>query len=488
LPTNVKKKAVSATLWSVVRIGVDQVFSFVVFVVIARLLGPVEVGLFSLGMIVAELGRIFATSGFSDAVTKAGEDDEEIVSRVAFWGNMGMAVACAALITLFARPISWLMATDRLEGVLIALAWTLPISAGGAVHMARQLRRFGHKTLAIRSIIAGLVGSAAAVWAAYHDFGVYALVIQRFITELVTMLTAWFAFRWWPSVNFTRAQLIEVLPFSVSMSVSKLIGVIISRVQDMIIGVFVGAASVGFYRVARRTIDMLSIGTLTPISTVSVNLFVAIREDQTKVKQTFIRLLSVAGALSFPAFFGLAAIAKDLVTILYGARWLEVVPMMQALSLFCIPSLISLLFLPILTSFGQSKKALHFTTIQFFVTIIFALVAAPFGLWPIILSLLARGYVMIPYQIRLIEPHTQCSLSEVGLAILRPLISALIMALACYTLGEYMLAPVQNVALRLVVTVSAGAVMYVALLFLTDRQSISWLIQLARSRSESVIK
>ncbi|WP_244471896.1 lipopolysaccharide biosynthesis protein [Rhizobium phaseoli] len=481
---NVKKKAVEATLWSVVRIGVDQVFSFIVFVVIARILGPVEVGLFAIGMIVAEIGRIFATSGFSDAVTKAGADDEEIVSRVAFWGNVGMAVVCAALITVLARPISWLMATDRLEGVLTALAWTLPISAGGAIHMARQLRRFGHKTLAIRSIVAGLIGSVVAVWAAYHNFGVYALVIQRFITELVTTLTAWLAFRWWPSVKFTRAQLIEVLPFSASMSASKLIGVINSRVQDMIIGIFVGAASVGFYRVARRTIDMLSIGTLTPISTVSVNLFVAIREDQAKVKQTFTRLLSVSGALSFPAFFGLAAIAKDLVTILYGERWLDVVPLMQALSLFCIPSLISLLFLPVLTSFGQSKKALRFTTIQFIVTVILALVAAPFGLWPIILSLLARGYVMIPYQIRLIEPHTKCSLAEVGLAILRPLAAASAMGLACYFLVEYGLAPIQNVIWRLIAAVSAGIIIYTTVLSLIDRQSIVWLIQLARSRAE----
>ncbi|MGZ2483993.1 O-antigen/teichoic acid export membrane protein [Rhizobium pisi] len=484
MTVNVKKKAVASALWSVVRIGVDQVFSFVVFVVVARILGPVEVGLFALGMIVSEMGRIFATSGFSDAVTKARQEDEEIVSRAAFWGNMGMAVACAAVITMLAQPISWLMGSDRLEGVLIALAWTLPISAGGAIHMARQLRRFGHKTLAIRSIIAGLIGSAAAVWAAHENFGVYALVIQRFITEFVTMVTAWLAFRWWPSVNFTRAQLMEVLPFSVSMSASKLIGVIISRVQDMIIGVFVGPASVGFYRVARRTIDMLSIGTLTPISTVSVNLFVAIREDEARVKQTFARLLSVAGAVSFPAFFGLAAVAKDLVAILYGARWLEVVPMMQALSLFCIPSLFGLLFLSVLTSFGQSKKALRFTTIQFFVTVAFALIAAPFGVWPIILSLLARGYVMIPYQIKLIEPHTKCSLADAGLAILRPLMAALIMAIACYCLVTYGLASIHNVILRLVTAISAGMIIYTGVLFLTDRQSIIWLIQLSRSRSE----
>ena len=102
MTVNVKKKAVASALWSVVRIGVDQVFSFVVFVVVARILGPVEVGLFALGMIVSEMGRIFATSGFSDAVTKARQEDEEIVSRAAFWGNMG-AHRTALVSPLFAR-------------------------------------------------------------------------------------------------------------------------------------------------------------------------------------------------------------------------------------------------------------------------------------------------------------------------------------------------------------------------------------------------
>lgn len=481
---NVKHKALTATLWSVARIGFDQIFSFIVFVVIARILGPVEVGLFALGMIVAELGRIFATSGFSDAVTKAHEEDEENVSRAAFWGNLAMAVACALLMTILAEPIAWIMQTDRLKGVLIALAWTIPISAGGAIHMARQLRRFGHKTLAIRSFIAGVLGSAVAVYAAYHGYGVYSLVIQRFITEIVTMLTAWFAFRWWPSFGFTRAQLMEILPFSASMSMSKLIGVIVSRVQDIIIGMFAGPAAVGVYRVARRTIDMLMTGTLTPLSTVAVNFFVSVRDDKVRFGQAFRRMTTIASCIAFPAFFGIAAIGGDLIPLIYGPKWSAAVPVLQLLSPLCIPLVISLFTIPVLTVHGESGKVARMTMLQLLISVGLAVPAAPFGVEAVVVALLFRTFVMIPYQLAQVFPHTGASTGMVLNGILRPLCAALLMATACYLTLTYGLSSVLSPVLRLAIVMIEGVIVYGIVLFVIDRQSILWLLEMVRTMKQ----
>jgi O-antigen/teichoic acid export membrane protein len=462
----------------------DQIFSFLVFVVIARILGPVEVGLFALGMIVAELGRIFAVSGFGDAVTKARDEDEEQVSRAAFWGNMIMAVACSLLITLLAMPIAWVMQAERLEGVLIALAWTIPLSAGGAIHMARLMRRFGHKTLAIRSFIAGIIGSAVALYAAYHGFGVYSLVVQRFITEAVTMLTAWFAFRWWPSLNFTRSQFVEILPFSVSMSASKLMGVIVSRIQDIVIGMFAGPAAVGVYRVARRTVDMMMIGTLTPLSTVAVNFLVAVRDDKVRFGQSFLRMTTIASCIAFPSFFGLAAIGGDLIPLIYGPKWAGAVPVLQLLSPLCIPLVVSLFTVPVLTAHGESRKIAQMSIWQLVISLALTLPAAPLGVEAIVLSLLARTFVMIPYQLSQVAPYTGASTSTVLKGVLRPLIASILMAIVCYVSLTYGMSSISSPYIRITIALVEGVALYGVLLLLIDRQSVAWLTDMLRAMKE----
>lgn len=476
----VKFQAISATLWSVARIGFDQFFSFIVFVVIARLLEPAEVGLFALAMIVAELARIFSTSGFTDAVTRADTDLEEEVSRAAFWANMALGFTCAVTMSLLAQPIAIVMNTPRLAEILIALAWTIPLSAGGAIHMARQLRRFGHKTLAIRSLVSGLIGGSVAIAAAYAGYGVWSLVIQRFITEAVTMLTAWLAFRWWPSTRFRWSTLSDIFSFSMHISASKLLGVLISRIQDVVIGAFAGPAAVGIYRIARRTIDMLMTLTLTPLSSVSVNFFVAVREDPDRFSAAFLRLLSVASVTTFPAFFGVAAIAGDLVPFIYGPKWAPSVFALQLLAPLSLPLVISLFTMPVLTVFGEAKLVTRMTLIQLFLSLALAIAAAPFGMEAVIGALLVRTYIMIPYQIRLIQRYTQAGPKQVLVTIAPPLAASVIMAALCWLLLEQVMPTTWAAWQRLFAVVPSGAVIFVGLLYVMDKRSILWSLEILK--------
>ncbi|MGV1916193.1 oligosaccharide flippase family protein [uncultured Agrobacterium sp.] len=477
----VKEKAISATLWSIVRIGVDQLFSFLVFIVVARLLGPVDVGIFALGMIFAELTRIFATSGFADAVTKASPEQEEVVACAAFWSNMVVAIACSLIVTLVAATAGKYVSTDRLAEVIIALAWTIPLSAGSAIHMARCLKRFGHKALAIRAIVSGLAGGAVAVAAAFQGYGVWALVLQRFVTELITLITAWLAYRWVPTFHFTSTDLKEILPFSMKMSFTKFIALIASRVQDVVIGAFVGPAAVGMYRIAKKTIDILMTATLTPLSTVATNFFVAVRDDATRFQQSFVKLVTVSSCIAFPAFFGLAAVADVVVPLVYGPKWNEAIPILQLLAPICIPLVISLYILPVLTVFGEASKAARMTVIQLFLSLAFALIAAPFGVYPVVIGFLLRAYLMIPYQLRLIEKHTNCSVNRIIVYIGKPLGASVMTSLICYYSLNYVYRIEFNDIISLILAIVQSAVLYIIMLLVVDRRSVRWLIEIFQS-------
>lgn len=477
----IKKKAIQATLWTFVRMGFEQFFAFAVFIIVARLLSPSQIGLFALAMILAELARVFAVSGFSDVVTKADHASEEEVSRAAFWGNMAMSIGCAVLMSLAAWPLSKILRVDDLAPVLVALSWSIPISAMGAIHMARQLRRFGHKSQAVRSLLSGMIGGGAAIWAAYHGFGVWSLVVQRFATDVISVLTAWHAFRWLPRFPTSPREIADILPFSVQMSISKLITSFISNIQDIAIGGGAGSAEVGLYRLARRTNDMLVKATITPLSTVSVNIFVALKNEPARFQAAFGRLLSLSCTLTFPAFFGLAAVADPLVPLVFGEKWREAVPIFQILAPICVPLVISLYVIPLLTAFGRANKATEMTIIQLAAAVIISAVAAPFGIYAVVLGLLVRTYVMIPYQLGIISHHAELPPGHILMVILRPLVSSLIMAGGCYGILQLLPGSIPPI-LRLCAVITGGGALYALLVFIVDRRTATWGIEMAMSK------
>lgn len=477
---SVKHKAVSSTLWTFVRLFLDQIFSFLVFVVVARILGPADVGLFALGMIVVELGRIFATSGFGDAVTKASAQDEEQVSRAAFWGNMVLAVVSAIVIALAAEPTARFVNTPRLTDVVIALSFTIPVSAAYTVHQARQLKRFGYKSLAIRSLVAGVLGGAVAIAAAYQGAGVWSLVIQRGLTEIITLITICLSFRWWPGFRFSRERMKEIFAFSIHMSASKLGNLVTQRFQDIVIGAYISAAGVGIYRVAKRTNDMMMTSALTSFATVGLSLFAAVKDDEAKLRAAVIRVIAISATVAFPVFAGVAVVAPDLIPLIYGPKWVSAVPLLQLLTPVAVSALFSMLSLSILTIYGDARSASLITLVQLILTVILSVITVQYGIEAVILGYLARGYVMLPWQIGIVSRHVGCRRRTLLLAIARPLLAALIMSATCYIAMQHVQPWMPWVIARLAVIGLVGALVYIAVLVAIDRQSVVWLIDLAK--------
>src|SRR5690349_11791404 len=89
---DLKHKAALAAMWSVVRVAWSTVATFVIFLVLARVLGPAEFGTFALASLFTEVGRIIAFGGFGDAVTRQYDLDEELADT-AFWALVAFSLA-----------------------------------------------------------------------------------------------------------------------------------------------------------------------------------------------------------------------------------------------------------------------------------------------------------------------------------------------------------------------------------------------------------
>lgn len=470
--SGVTAKATSASLWIFARIIFEQIFSFFVFVVVARILGPADVGLFALGLIIAEFARTWAMSGFSDAATRASVEDEEEIARAAFWGNLVVGFVMATLLSLLAGPIATLIDMPSLKKILIAVSWTIPISCASAIHMVRQLRRFGHKSQAIRALISGFIGGGIAIAAVLNGYGVWTFVVQRYVTEAITLITAWQAYPWLPRFPTRWKTLAGILPYSLHMSASRLMMLFLTRVEDLAIGGIASERSLGIFRVARRTNDMLIKFSLTPLSSVSSNFFVVVRDDSERMRRSFLTLMKLSCLITFPLFFGLAVTADIVIPMIYGIKWIEAVPILKIMSPICIPLVIGLYTVPLLGVLGKGQEALKTSAAQLVLSVIIVLFARPYGLDAIIIGFVLRAYIFIPYHVYVIRRCIGCNSWAVYRTLLGPLMSSFIMAIfSRISIDNSSISNVEPI-LRLIIAVCVGAISYVGSLYFFDRKAL----------------
>jgi Polysaccharide biosynthesis protein len=277
--SSLKHKTATSILWTVVRTGSDYFLSFLVFAVLARKLGPEAFGVFALAAAFAELVRILPTAGFTTALQRARTVSPEMADTV-LWASLAVASLGAAALALLARPIAHLVGEPAVAPLLVGLGLTLPISAAGGTHIALMLREFGHKAMASRSVVSNVLGGAAGLAAAWHGWGAWSLLAQRGVAELAGTVTAWQVYPWRPGRAFSTRVLRELSGYSITMTYSQMLFVALVRVQDVIIGRFLGVAAVGQYRTAWRTVELIARGVIMPFTQVALPTLGRLQDDR----------------------------------------------------------------------------------------------------------------------------------------------------------------------------------------------------------------
>lgn len=476
-----RKKTRWSILWTVVRIASDQVFSFAVFVILARLLSPREIGTFALAMAFAEVSRVIAIQGMVQNIPRAKRLTPELADTV-FWTNLAMSVVVAFVVLGLAPVIMTVIDQPDATGPLQALGFVLPIAALGATHMSLRLREFGHKSLAIRSVIGGTIGGGAAIAAAFAGWGIWSLVVQRFVTESLNAATAWLSYRWVPGRGFSMKQLRAIWGFGFNLALTQILGVLPRRSLDLILGTVIGASAVGIYRTAGRTTELVAGGTIGPFTTVALQTLSRLQTDTKEMTKAFRWMVSRSAMLTIPAMVGFGVLAPDAVPAIYGEKWRDAGVLAQTFACLGITYSISSFASPLLMASGRGATLRTLAFSQLIATVVVAAATAPFGVFVVAWASVLRGYCALPFTLWALKRASGITPWDALSAIAKPLAAALIMGAAVWGLMALIRPLFEQVLIAVFICVGAGMVIYAALILAISDQAR----QLAKSQLKRV--
>jgi O-antigen/teichoic acid export membrane protein len=477
---DLKRKTKSSIVWTLVRIASDQLFSFLVFVVMARLLTKHEVGTFAVALIFSDIGRIIATGGMTQSIARS-KVLTPAISDTVFWTNLGMAVIIALIMSVAAEPIATAINQPEAGPILRALGCVPMISALGATHLAMRLREFGHKTMAWRSLLGGTIGGSVAITAAFMGAGVWSLVIQRFTTEMVSVITAWHAYRWKPGRNFSRTEWRRIAGLGTNLTITQLIFLMLVRVQDLVIGITIGTAAVGTYRTAWRTTELINNAGIQPFTTVALQTLSRLQDDRDGLVKAYQWMISTSSLICFPALVGFGVVAPEAIPLIYGQKWAEAGQLAQVFALMVVPFCLNFFASPVLTAMGKGRSIRTLALVQLGLTVALTWFVAPYGIFAVACAYVFRAYLTLPLQIFFLKRGAGITLRDTIDAVAAPFLASSAMGIVVWV-GGWLLRPyLPEKALLLAILVPVGVATYATLVLVFSRRARE---ALARARTK----
>lgn len=372
--------------------GGTQGIQFVVQVVLARLLIPKQFGTIAIVMVFITLARVFIESSFNTALIQKKDADEIDFSSV-FYLSIIIAGVMYVIIYVTAPIISSFYYDPILVPVLRILSVTLFFGAFNSIQNAYIARHMMFKRLFFSSLGGIIISGVVGILAAYQGYGVWALVAQQLVNQLVISVIMFFTVKWRPLAVFSIDRVKILFSFGWKLLFSSLLDTIYRELRTLIIGRTYSPVMLGYYNRGEMFPKVIVTNINGSIQTVLLPAMAAHQDNKRRVKNLMRRSIMTSSFILFPVMLGMAIISEVLVEFILTDKWLSSVPFLQ---IFCI----SYALMPIHTAnlqainaMGRSDIFLKLELIKKVIGVFILVVSIPLGIYAIAIGMIASGVV-----------------------------------------------------------------------------------------------
>jgi len=432
---SLKEKTVSGLIWSFVDTIAGQGITFVVGIILARLLSPREFGLIGMITVFIAVSESFINSGFSSALIRKKNCTDTDFSTVFFF-NLAAGILFFFLLFLTAPAISNFFNEPELTAILQVLGVVLIIDSLTLIQRTILTKRIDFKLQAKISVIASIGSGIVAILMALYGFGVWALVAQRIIKQGLNSLFLWLWNRWKPILVFSKNSFKELFGFGSKLLLSGLIDTIYQNIYYLIIGKFFSAQELGFYSRADGFKNLPSQNINTIVSRVTYPVLSSIQDDIPRLRNNYQKLIRTIMFVTFILMLGMAAVAEPMIITLIGEKWRPSIVYLQMLSFVGMMYPLHALNLNMLQVQGRSDLFLKLEVIKKIIAIPTIVIGIFFGIKMMIVGMMVN--TLIAYYLNSYWSGVKIGYSFMQQVkdILPSFFLALIMGVSVYLLGE----------------------------------------------------
>ncbi len=311
-----------------------QLVTFVVSIILARLLDPAVYGEIALIMVFTTILQVFVDSGLGTALIQKKNADDLDFSSV-FYFNIVVCLVLYGVMFVAAPLIANFYHLPHLTPVIRVLSLTLIVSGVRNIQQSYVSRNLIFKKFFFATI-GGTLGSAVVgIAMAYMDYGVWALVGQQLTNVTLGTLILWAIVHWRPKFMFSLQRLKELFSYGWKLLVSALIDTGYNHLRHLIIGRLYTAKDLAFYNQGHLFPNVIVANINSSIDSVLLPAMAAEQDNKERVRAMTRRAISISTYIMMPMMMGLAVCAEPIVRLVLTDKWLPCVPFLRVFCFTC---------------------------------------------------------------------------------------------------------------------------------------------------------
>lgn len=329
---SLKHKTVKGASWSFIDSIAGQGITFLVGLVLARLLTPEEYGLIGIITIFIAVFNSIVDSGFSNALIRK-NDAKDIDYNTVFITNLVLSVVLFGTLYVSAPAISRFFSQPQLIPLLRVMGIIVIINAFAIIQRTILVKKVDFKTQTKVSLISSISSGVVGIGMALNGLGVWSLVGQQISRQFLNSAFLWFYSKWYPKLQFSIQSFKELFSFGWKLLASSLIDTVWREIYQVVIGKYYTPVALGHYTRAQQFASICSSNLNSVVQRVSFPVLSSVQDDKERLKNGYKRIIKVSMLITFTLMLGLTAVAKPLVLALIGEQWLPCVPFLQIICL-----------------------------------------------------------------------------------------------------------------------------------------------------------
>ena len=469
-------RTISNFIWRFAERCGAQLVTFLVSIVLARILAPEDYGTIALVTVFTTILQVFVDSGLGTALIQKKDADDLDFSSV-FYFNIIVCVILYGVMFIAAPLIAEFYGDMSLTLVVRIISLTIVISGVKGIQQAYVSRYMLFKRFFFSTLGGTIFSAFLGIGMAYAGFGVWALVVQQLSNAAIDTLILWLTVKWRPKWMFSWRRLMHLLSFGWKLLVSALLDTVYNNLRNLIIGKIYSASDLAYYNQGDKFPKVIVTNINTSIDSVLLPSMSSVQDDHERVKKMTRRAIKTSTYIMAPLMMGLAFCATPIVQLILTDKWLSCVPYLR---IFCF----TYMFWPIHTANLNAINALGRSDLFLKLEIIKKIMGMTFLLCTMKISVMAMAYSLIVSSIlsQIINSWPNRRLLHYGYAEqLKDILPAIVLAVIMGFLVSLVQLFGLNSAITLLIQIPLGALIYILGSIILRLESFEYILDMIKN-------
>ena len=450
-----KLDVVKSLLWKLLEKCSVQGVSFIVTIILARILSPDEYGIIAIVTIFLHFSNILIEGGFSTAlVQKKGYDNKDF--STIFFFSLAVALIIYILLFLFSESIAIFFNEPQLISVIKVLGINVFFCAVNSIQKAYVSKKLLFKKMFISSLLAAVFSGIIGIFLAWRGLGVWALVFYSLISQVLITLFMSVFIKWRPMLVFSKKSFKRLFDFGWKIMTTHIIISIFTNIRSIIISKFYSAAMLAYFDKGKQLPALAMDNINSSIQTILFPVFSESQDDRAKVKNMVRRSIKTNCLFVFPLMVGLIVMSEPLVITIYTEKWSFMIPFVRIFALSYILMPMQLANIEAIKSLGYSNITLKLEIIKKVIEVIILVVSACMGVLAIAWGVVIYNFICLFVNL---YPNTKLlnySFKEQMNDFIPQLLAAIIMGCLVHCVIYFPL----NIIIKLIIQFVVGVISY----------------------------